>query len=717
MSDVSQGPGWWRASDGKWYPPETHPDYQPPAAPPAPPAPVAAPHATPVAGSRQPTVVGGAPPMVVSGGPGIGEPLAQPQASSGGGVPRWLPLAGVALVVGVGLWFLFSSVLGGGSAAGASSPESALDEMVAALDAEDGLGLVSIVDLEDFGLVSAAVEDSAGGTLSEGLPGGIDLAVTGLDGGPVTATFRDLGGPESGLQVAEIDGMEITLTRTEGAGAGVVTFDPASMAVFSTAEIDEGSELVVTVTPRGRDFEIEADGRINGERIGTDDPVSSEGLPLEMVFIENDGRWFFSLGYTIANLAVEVGAVDDPDWGRWRAVLADETSGGDTPVEAVTRIVEALPTLDLEDAMAAVDPVETKLLHDFLPLILDAIDDPRADALAESEVEVVALELSEEIDGDVADVFIDRIAIRATDDFGDSTLLELDGDWCYVVEDDFDRTTGCLDDDLAEIQREFDDQIRNNGLDVDIDLRDLLAERPFVRARQRQGNWYMSPLDTLFAYSATAETALGETVGQLQAQLGTDTGVILADGLRSGETMTLEVPAGGVAALAIGFDGDDFVELDEFSQIAPAAVTFEATGRVELQHTVDGFGSDETNTLRLRDGQAEQLLVISESRFPRTQAVLFRNEGADPVEVTVTMQAMPVLQVGERDRESGVIDDNGTPWLVVLDTSDGDIDGADGIPLEFDRFPWFEPGRPETEFFGGLVFVFGEPGDEFTVDG
>jgi len=26
MSDVSQGPGWWMASDGRWYPPELHPD-------------------------------------------------------------------------------------------------------------------------------------------------------------------------------------------------------------------------------------------------------------------------------------------------------------------------------------------------------------------------------------------------------------------------------------------------------------------------------------------------------------------------------------------------------------------------------------------------------------------------------------------------------------------------------------------------------------------
>src|SRR3954464_9785700 len=25
MSDATQGPGWWQASDGKWYPPEQHP--------------------------------------------------------------------------------------------------------------------------------------------------------------------------------------------------------------------------------------------------------------------------------------------------------------------------------------------------------------------------------------------------------------------------------------------------------------------------------------------------------------------------------------------------------------------------------------------------------------------------------------------------------------------------------------------------------------------
>lgn len=39
MSDVQQGLGWWIASDGKWYPPETHPSYRPP----PPPSPLARP--------------------------------------------------------------------------------------------------------------------------------------------------------------------------------------------------------------------------------------------------------------------------------------------------------------------------------------------------------------------------------------------------------------------------------------------------------------------------------------------------------------------------------------------------------------------------------------------------------------------------------------------------------------------------------------------------
>jgi hypothetical protein len=52
MSNATQGPGWWQASDGNWYPPEQHPSYAPPppTASSAPPGyrPTAQPTGTPV---------------------------------------------------------------------------------------------------------------------------------------------------------------------------------------------------------------------------------------------------------------------------------------------------------------------------------------------------------------------------------------------------------------------------------------------------------------------------------------------------------------------------------------------------------------------------------------------------------------------------------------------------------------------------------------------
>lgn len=76
MSDTSQGPGWWQASDGKWYPPEQAPG----AAPTGPPA-------------------GGPPP-----GYGSPPPYGAPAGGPGGGV-------GVGDIVGYG-WKKFQEYLG-----------------------------------------------------------------------------------------------------------------------------------------------------------------------------------------------------------------------------------------------------------------------------------------------------------------------------------------------------------------------------------------------------------------------------------------------------------------------------------------------------------------------------------------------------------------------------------------------------------------------------
>jgi hypothetical protein len=61
MSDVWQGPGWWVASDGKWYPPELHPSYQqaaPPVAAQYPYAQYSAPSQTPKQSPKKKVLLG-----------------------------------------------------------------------------------------------------------------------------------------------------------------------------------------------------------------------------------------------------------------------------------------------------------------------------------------------------------------------------------------------------------------------------------------------------------------------------------------------------------------------------------------------------------------------------------------------------------------------------------------------------------------------------------
>ncbi|HEX2575688.1 MAG TPA: RDD family protein [Aquihabitans sp.] len=81
MSDVSQGPGWWQASDGKWYPPEQAPAAAAPTAPPtAPPPGYGPPAGAPAYGPPGTAPAYGAP----AGSPGYGAP-----AASHGQLAEW----------------------------------------------------------------------------------------------------------------------------------------------------------------------------------------------------------------------------------------------------------------------------------------------------------------------------------------------------------------------------------------------------------------------------------------------------------------------------------------------------------------------------------------------------------------------------------------------------------------------------------------------------
>lgn len=72
MSETPAGPGWWQASDGRWYPPEAHPSARPSVPPPPPTPPPAM-------------------PTMPAGGPAGGPPQGPPQGPPPGPPPAYQP--------------------------------------------------------------------------------------------------------------------------------------------------------------------------------------------------------------------------------------------------------------------------------------------------------------------------------------------------------------------------------------------------------------------------------------------------------------------------------------------------------------------------------------------------------------------------------------------------------------------------------------------------
>ena len=105
MSDVSQGPGWWQASDLKWYPPELHPDYVAPLPPPPtqPPPAELPPPPMPVAPTQPPVTTKGPSGLVWFVLAGLALLAIAAFLLVGNPTQRGVLIAAVAIVI-VGVW-------------------------------------------------------------------------------------------------------------------------------------------------------------------------------------------------------------------------------------------------------------------------------------------------------------------------------------------------------------------------------------------------------------------------------------------------------------------------------------------------------------------------------------------------------------------------------------------------------------------------------------
>lgn len=292
--------------------PHTAPPPGPHTAPPPPPGypGAAAPGgygATPPPGAPPP----GYPPNAFAGTP----PPAGAPAPAAGRSRKGLALAvvgvGVLAVAAVGVLGVRALTGGGG---GASSPEAAVEQLAGAIEEEDLLAALDVLDPDEVDALVPVVEAAQGRAEELGFApeastfGGIDVSITGAEYrvdqlGDGVARVRLAGGS------ADVDVERSALGRLSEAITGLDDEEPF-----------EGGEVAAS------DLELETEA-------GTVDPF--------LVVVERGGRWYVSPAYTAAQYVVEAFGLDDAE-----IPAPDAGDGADDAEAAVRALLEGAGAVD-----------------------------------------------------------------------------------------------------------------------------------------------------------------------------------------------------------------------------------------------------------------------------------------------------------------------------------------------------------------------------------
>lgn len=734
MSDTSNGEGWWVASDGKWYSPEQHPDH------------VASVEATPLAPATQPsqvdetvnvpahqTLPAATNPAQNAPGPtfaaattteanivatvsgnSLNDASSDDTASTGG--QRKLVLGLVALVLVGGLAFLAVRAFGGGSgAAGAASPEAAVQQLISSVNENDGVGFVEVFDPDEveawFGSFGPAIEkaqaladesetaDDVGAAYSS-LFTAFDFSLTGSGGDDPTYEVEMLDN-DGRISRVRIDGLDLA-----------VSVDDVDTAIIGSADNEVPSALDITRFDGAQVFLRDERGGLRATSSIDNGPTQEEfadDVHLDIVTVEKNGKWYISIGYTLLDGIHNAGGFsgfEAPDYGAAFALVEDQTGGAASPEEAVQEFFSALENLDYETMIRITDPLGTPYLHDFQPLIDEQIaEDDRRQSVRDIDLRFDDIELS------VSD-WNDRTLVTFTEVSGRSSegAFEIDAaTWCASLEDDFGFNEACLEDGIAELLREIDS--RENP-------RDFIPEQTGMVVVERNGRWYLDPLGTWGYYTdqlAEVATRLSE---DLQAQLESNDDFDDAFGnfffvegavARLGQPVIRDAEDGQVG---VALDLSDLPTVRQDSdEYSVAAVLVRTTGRGEFVNPPSTLLTGDDWVLAYDRVDDEDLEI---------PAVGARTDGSLDVELF----EVEVIEVGV-DGLEGQLGGQGRPQIVTFTDEarqrDVEFDGVEFI----DIYPSEDQGlvfRTESFFArahnGNTVFtvISGDPGALFSID-
>jgi hypothetical protein len=329
----------------------------------------------------------------------------------------------------------------------ANTPEEAVRSLVEAVADEDVLGALDALAPSERELLKDTVVDVAEelrrlDVLSE------DADLSGIDGVDLSVSDLQLSAQELG------EGVSLVSVR----GTASVQVDAEALPLGSLVE------------EQGSPFEA---------GFSESEPIED----LQLVAVEEDGRWYVSLFYSLADAARRSAGEPVPEF---TAGVSPE--GASSPEAAVRSLVDAGVALDARRVIALLPPDEAAALHDYAPLFLDDLEAEAAEARESFSVAVRSLDLSVDRDGDEAAVTVDGFDVEATVD-GERTAMRYDGRCFHVELADGEEEETCGP--AASALTGLVVPLRGSPAESDAPARSAIV------TVERDGRWYVSPIRTV----------------------------------------------------------------------------------------------------------------------------------------------------------------------------------------------------------------------------
>lgn len=422
---------------------------------------------------------------------------------------RPLAVVGVAVAVVLTLGAGAFAAVSFAATEGSASPEAAVEELVAAVEQADVVGILESLTPGERDSLQPGLEGLAG-----------ELARLGV----LEADFEL--GPVNGLG-ADVEGLQLS-SAPLGEGVSAVTVEAGTITTTTDlAALPLGPLLRILLA----DAEPPAD-------VMAEDLAGPDGSVI--VAVEEGGRWHVSLWYTIAEAARRDSGKAAPAFGAGVAPRA-----ADSPETAVSGAVDAALDLDAAGVIALLDPDEARALHDYAPLFLPDLDRAAQEAAdAGYDLELDRLDTTVDRSDGSARVTVEGFAVSGRVPDEGAVSLAFDGA-CFTFESEVNGSREqCLDQMTPE----------GAGSDADDPRLQLTA------VERGDGEWYLSPtrtvLDGLVAGLAGTDagdlTDLGASLGGLfgQGLLGA-----AVSGSSEGSSATELAPAEPSSEGAAGTEG------------------------------------------------------------------------------------------------------------------------------------------------------------------